>query len=837
MTNRPTAGEPLMTSGTNLVRIGRRVSCVKFGPAILRGLLVATLLTSLVGCPSSGRTISGAKKQKADAESKDDSARPTTTEAAAGTSIDPKSIKLMTEVDGIPIPRIAPKAEVAKSGAKIPVDFGNEHAAKKPAGGPVTGDTVTIRFNAEPKSLNFITENSAYKTYIMADNVVEGLYRQDGETYEYIPHLAKTHVAEDSVKLAPSYPGKVRRIAIVGKAGEPADSVTFDYQPSGDEKNPSSVTLLVTDADGKPVPSAWVGLFPGEGNAGAPSGGYHDWTNAEGQLKVAPSIAGNYIAKTGVEIYGKAVRQADGGLWVTAATAENPLHEMLKSLPEPVLKLAAGEWVDLQEQTHLTFTLRDDATWSDGAPFTSRDLLLGYLTIRNNTVDADPVRGYMVDLIDCVAHSPQSLTLKNRQQFYMAFEVAASLGYYALPYHQFAEKFKQSGKELTLEKLTPEQEAATNRISVWGQEYGQRFNKDPQHNRKPLGTGPYVITDWLESNQVVLERNPKYWNPGRGGYIDKLVFKFIIDDVTAMQALRAGQIDFFYRMNPDQFFVELKGSPAWFSEKYVKASWYTPSFGYFGWNLLRPEFQDRRVRVALSLLFDKQEFLERSLYNAAEIVSGSAYVFGPAYDHSVTPLKYSPETATRLLNEAGYVDTDNDGILDKNGKPLAFTIILPPGNKVAQQRVELYQRNLKDVGVSLQVHLLEWATFIDRIKRKDFEICTLSWASTAEADPYALWHSSGAGADKRGSNHVSFANKQADELIDKLRVTLDPKQRHPLQHALHRILDAEQPYMFLYCNKDLGAYHQRIRGVKWYRVRPGFDLCEWWVPKDEQLHP
>ena len=105
-----------------------------------------------------------------------------------------------------------------------------------------------------------------------------------------------------------------------------------------------------------------------------------------------------------------------------------------------------------------------------------------------------------------------------------------------------------------------------------------------------------------------------------------------------------------------------------------------------------------------------------------------------------------------------------------------------------------------------------------------------------ESDPFQIWHSSGAKPGNRGSNSISFANAQADELIDKLRVTLDGKKRQRIHHAFHRLLDSEQPYLFLWVPKEFGVYHKRFRNVKWYRLRPGFDLSEWYVPKNEQRH-
>ena len=133
----------------------------------------------------------------------------------------------------------------------------------------------------------------------------------------------------------------------------------------------------------------------------------------------------------------------------------------------------------------------------------------------------------------------------------------------------------------------------------------------------------------------------------------------------------------------------------------------------------------------------------------------------------------------------------------------------------------------------MKVDRLEWASFLEKVLNREFDAVTLGWMSPLESDPYQIWHSSQAD-EERSSNHVGFENTQADELIEQVRVTLDKNKRSAIFNSLHRILDNEQPYRFLYTGKDHGAYHKRFRGVKWYRIRPGFDLTEWWVPKELQ---
>src|SRR5690606_37293121 len=154
--------------------------------------------------------------------------------------------------------------------------------------------------------------------------------------------------------------------------------------------------------------------------------------------------------------------------------------------------------------------------------------------------------------------------------------------------------------------------------------------------------------------------------------------------------------------------------------------------------------------------------------------------------------------------------------LDRNGVPFRFQMTIPTGSAITEQQMAVMQKEFKQVGIDMQIQLIEWASFVEKLNNKDFDACRLSWATSLEGDPYQLWHSSGAGVGKRSSNHVSFSNAQADQLIALLRVTLDEEKRQLIHSSFHRILDREQPYLFLYAPKEFGAYQRKFRGVKWY---------------------
>ncbi len=741
---------------------------------------------------------------------------------------DVPKIEIMTEVDGIKIPRMSMKKESLKLTGPIPADVGNDHAKRKPSE-PTTGDTLTVRLNAEPKVLNTNTENSAVMNYMM-QYVGEMLARQNLETFEFEPGIAKKWVVEDSIKLSPDYPGRERRVAMNDGPAQSTMELDYVVPPSvgGKPVQGPKIALKTSDKDGHPLGHVWVGIFPVGRIVGASNTGYHDWSNDKGQLEVGGFPTGKYTIKTGDEVFGQSQPGEDGSLIVTAATAENPLREPLT--------LAANDWQDVQAKTYTTFYLRDDVKWSDGVPFTTKDIEFGYVLLNNPSVDADAIRTYYSDLVECTALGPHSIRLRFRQQYFKAPEFSYEISYHSPPLHFFEAIFRSQGRELTLEPLTPEEESSKKRISARGQEFGKFFNTDERYNSKPLGTGPYIVDKWERSDRVELVRNPNYWEPSKAGRVDRIIFKFIPDQVTAFTALKAGVIDFLFDMSPEQFFEDWPTLDRETQQAFVKSSWFSPTFSYIGWNQLASPLKDRRVRMALTMLFDRQDFVNKKLHGEAVVVSGTQFFFGPGYDREVAPIAYDPETARDLLTEAGWIDTDNDGILDRNGEKFQVILRMPKGKPINEIMCEIVQKNFKDVGIELQIQTMEWASFIEKLRAKECDAMVLRWTTPIESDPFQIWHSSEAAREKRGSNAISFSNHQADELIEMLRVTLDEGKRHRIHQSFHRLIDREQPYTFLWIPKEFGAYHKRFRNVKWYRLRPGFDLTEWYVPKDEQLH-
>lgn len=477
----------------------------------------------------------------------------------------------------------------------------------------------------------------------------------------------------------------------------------------------------------------------------------------------------------------------------------------IKTAANGALQIPRQEVAEILHGASFTFYLRKGIRFHDGSPLTAADVKFSFETIKNQYVDAPSLRNYYTDLKECEVLDDYTVRLTYSKQYWMAREFAG--GFAVLPKHIYD---------------------ADNLLEKNPEEFGKRFNDSP-YNRKPIGTGSYEFERWDTGNQIVLKRNDAYFDVPRRGHLDRLVYKFVSDPVAALQALKNGEINFLPSVTAEQY--EKETNKPDFRQKFVKAEYYVGNFNYIGWNMRRPPFDDARVRLAMAYgALNRKEFLDQVLYGHGVIVTGSEYYFGPAYDHNIQPYPFDPDKAKELLLQAGWYDRDGDGLRDKDGKPFRFEMLLPSGSSTGRQRAALMKENLRKLGIDMEVRELEWATYLENINDRKFDACNMGWGIGVEDDPYQIWHTSQ--MENRGSNHVGFGNAETDRIIEQSRVTLDDSARRQLFFELHRIQHETQPYLFLYTSPNLGIYDKRYRGVKLYRIRPGYDLSEWYLPEE-----
>lgn len=269
-----------------------------------------------------------------------------------------------------------------------------------------------------------------------------------------------------------------------------------------------------------------------------------------------------------------------------------------------------------------------------------------------------------------------------------------------------------------------------------------------------------------------------------------------------------------------------------FNENYVKYKYLSNGYTYLGYNLKRPMFADKRVRQALTYAIDKNEVIEGVLLGLGQIATGPFKPGTWAHKKDVKKYEYSPQKAKALLADAGWRDTDGDGVLDKDGKLFEFEIIINQGNNLRSKTAEIIQQRLKKVGIVVKVRVIEWSSFINNfINKRDFDACILGWGLGIDPDQYSIWHSSKTGEHE--FNFISYKNQEVDDILEKARRTFDKEERKKYYYRFQDILADEQPYTFLYVGEALPVVSKRIRGIEAGPAGISYNFDKWWTPKLE----
>jgi peptide/nickel transport system substrate-binding protein len=370
-------------------------------------------------------------------------------------------------------------------------------------------------------------------------------------------------------------------------------------------------------------------------------------------------------------------------------------------------------------------------------------------------------------------------------------------------------------------------------------EFAESFNLNPQgrpvgEDADPIiGSGPWLFDKWYTGDYMSMSRNDNYWGadsvfiPGYstdGAYLDKIIVKVISDATASLTALKAGDVDFVPRMRAVQYFTQT--NTADFAERYQKVSYTVPAYSYIGWNNDKPYFNDKRVRQAMTMLIDREAYNKYIAYDMGIPTIGPFYIYGEQYNHNIKRWPYDPIRAVELIEEAGWIDHDGDGIRDKDGVPFNFTFSVSSGSTSSRYMALMLKEDLRKVGIVVNIRQLEWSVYVENLRDRQFDVVSLLWIGGLEMDPYQIWHSDNIG--DRGSNYIGFRHAEADSIIATARFVMDKEKRNAMYFRLQEILHEEQPYTFMFYQRDPGAYLKEFHGVKWIPIRPGYKLYSWW---------
>jgi microcin C transport system substrate-binding protein len=466
---------------------------------------------------------------------------------------------------------------------------------------------------------------------------------------------------------------------------------------------------------------------------------------------------------------------------------------------EPVPGMAEKAETSKDGKT-FTFTLRKGLMFDDGKPLTTEDVKFSFDVIFDPKYNVANLRPYYENIEKAEIVSPEVIKFTAKTKYFDNFNVLATMS--IVPKHVYGDPV-----------------------------VGSKLNKTI------TGSGPYKLDKYDKGQSIVLAKNKNWWgykDPSQKGRwnFERIRIRFLKDSNIAIEALKKGDIDE-HTLTPEEYTKKTTGPEFGKTVIKVKTQNQAPKlWSWIGWNLRRPLFADKNVRLALYELINREEMIQKFKYGMALPVPGPWYPQSVYADPNVKPVKFDPKAAVELLKKAGWTDTDKDGLLDKvvDGKKTNLSFTLNYANKDNEKYYVMYQSDLRKVGIDMRLQLLDWNAFLKNLDDSNFDAVAMSWGGgSVDMDPKQIWHSSS--AVKGGSNFIGYKNPEVDKLIDEGRMELDKKKRITLYRAIYRKIAADVPYAFMFVDRDtLYARSSKIGVVKdTYHYSVGEDY--WWMTK------
>ncbi|MEJ2617346.1 MAG: ABC transporter substrate-binding protein [Ignavibacteriaceae bacterium] len=456
--------------------------------------------------------------------------------------------------------------------------------------------------------------------------------------------------------------------------------------------------------------------------------------------------------------------------------------------------LFAKNWEWNRDSSSITFNLRDDVKWSDGQDCTAEDVVYSFDVYSDPQVQSRLYGEFGNFYVDKEKHIDLKKTFEILSPYILKINFLAkskpnlfAIAIPIIPEHIY-------------EKI-PRKDFATAK---------QSFD--------PVCNGPFLLSSWKKDQALILKTNKNsfLYNPDN---ISELIFKIIPDYNSRLTQLKNGEIDLMDLIEPDDI-KELKQAKN-INIIPVKGR----EYDYIGWNNIDPDvynknnkvipnkfFGNAKVRKALTYAINRKEIIEDYLNNYGELaVTPVTPIFKNSIDSSVKAYPYNVHKAKELLAEAGWKDSNHDGLLDKNGVKFSFTLDIPSGNPRREFASTVVKNNLKEIGIEMNVEQLEMKVFQRDIINKNVNSYMASWYVPIPIELKPFWYSD---LESTPMNLVSYQNKNVDKLLEEMAKKISDKQLNKLYFKFQRIIHEDEPVTFLYWMDDIVGCNKRVKNTE-----------------------
>ena len=461
----------------------------------------------------------------------------------------------------------------------------------------------------------------------------------------------------------------------------------------------------------------------------------------------------------------------------------------------------ARSWDWASDSMSIAFHLDPRAKWHDGTPVRASDVAFTY-RIYSDTTTGSPFATALEDVDSVSATDSLTATIwfksRSPMQFYDAVNTML-----ILPEHILRNTRGTSLREASVA-------------------------------RNPVGTGRFRFAKWNPAQSIELLADTANYR-GRP-HLDRVIMTIAPDMNSALTRLRGGEADMLEQV-PASSVKEIAG------DTLVRMS-LTPGLDYnfVQFNLNDPKnpnrphrlFGERALRRAITMTLDRRSIVRNGYDSLASVALGPTVRAYPTTDTTLQQIPFSRDGAVRLLDSLGWKDSNGDGVRDRAGIPLEFTISVPGPSAARNTMAVLIQEQLRQIGIKANIEKLDFAAFINRENTRSFDAVFGGWH--VEPSPGGIRQTWGsAGAAKGGTNYGSYRNASFDAEVDSALAapTLDARRKH-FTTAYQTIVD-DAPAVWMAEPKRIMAVHRRIRTVG---MRPDAwwaNIADWSIPADQRI--
>ena len=413
-----------------------------------------------------------------------------------------------------------------------------------------------------------------------------------------------------------------------------------------------------------------------------------------------------------------------------------------------------------ENNTTIIFKLRQNVKWHDGVRFTAKDVLFTYEMLMSPTIASPYSASFrFVENVEIIDNFTLRVTYK--KAYFKSLETWM-MG--ILPYHILKD-------EKNLMSST--------------------------FNMNPIGTGAYKLHQLEHSKNIILVVYDDYFE-GRAK-IDRISFHVIADSLTRFLMLKSSGLDL-GSIDPMQYERQLNKS---FFEKFETYENISQSYTYLGFNLRREKFKNPNVRKALSLAIDRDEIVDILFFKHAKVCTGPFLPGTKAFNENVKAPVQNKKEAINLLKEAGYDERN----------PFKFEIVTSNSNAIRPYAAQILQHQLKQVGVIVNLRVMEWQAFLNMVVfPNEFDSVLLGWGLSPTPDPYLFWHTD---SDKKGGfNLIGYNNPIVDKMIEESQSIVDRDKLSAVWKSMFKIIVDDNPYLFLYIPNSITAVNKDIKNIE-----------------------